>query len=135
MGLLAFLFGGRKPAAPRPRTPVPLDALEDVKDRILATCAARSEWGEHTRARIASKAKEAFYMTLAARDLLRASSLDRNDVANVTILLDRIDAARAELVASLDALDADARDLRRDLEKALQPCSEAIRQRLPRQDG
>jgi hypothetical protein len=135
MGLLTFLFGDRKATTVRPAAPIPLDALEEIKDRILAACETRSDWDQRERARIAAKAKEVFYMTLAARDLLRASRLESNDVTNIGILLDRTDAARADLVASLDALDADARDLRRDLEKALQPCSEAIRQRLPRQAG
>lgn len=134
MGLFEFLFGRRTPpVAPLP--PVPLDALEEVKDRILAACESRSDWGEHVRARIAAKAKEIFYMTLAARDLLRASSLGRDDVANIHILLERMTAAESELASKLDALDADARDLRRALEKAFQHCSDAIRRRLGRQDG
>jgi hypothetical protein len=135
MGLFAFLFGSRNPAAARPPAPVPLDALEDVKDRILAACGSHEGWGEQTRAKIAAKAKEIFYMTLAARDLLRASSLGREDVANINILLERMSAAEGQLVSALDALDADARDLRRDLEKVFRPCSEGIRERLGRQEG
>ena len=134
MGLFALLFGSRTPTAAPPR-PVPIDALEEVKDRILAACEQRGDWGEQARAKIAAKAKEIFYMTLAARDLLRASSLGPDDIANIDILLDRMTAAERELVLTLDALDADARDLRRALEKAFQPCNAAIRQRLGRQDG
>jgi hypothetical protein len=135
MGLLAFLFGHRNSTAGQPPTPVPLDALEEVKDRILAACGSHNDWGAQARAKIAAKAKEIFYMTLAARDLLRASSLDHNDIANINILLERMSAAESELVAALDLLDADARDLRRDLEKAFPPCEDAIRRRLKRQDG
>jgi len=134
MGLFAFLFGPRTPTAAAPR-PVPIDALEEVKDRILAACESRSDWGEHTKAKIAAKAKEVFFMTLAARDLLRASSLGRDDIANIGILLERMTVAESELASALDTLDADARDLRRALEKAFQPCNAAIRQRLGRQDG
>jgi acyl-homoserine lactone acylase PvdQ len=135
MGLFSFLFGSRSPDAAQPRPPVPLDALEEVKDRIVAACEARSDWNAQTKIRIAAKARETFYMTLAARDLLRASSLDRDDVANIGILLERMAAAESELASSLDALGADARDLRRDLEKAFRPCNDGIRQRLGLQDG
>jgi hypothetical protein len=135
MGLFSLLFGNRNPSAVQPPAPVPLDALEDVKDRILAACQSHGDWGEQAKAKIAAKAKEIFYMTLAARDLLRASSLDRDDVANISILLERMSAAESELVPALDALDADARDLRRDLEKAFRPCRDGIRQRLGRQEG
>ncbi len=119
----------------RPQAPVPIDALEDVKDRIIGACESHGDWGEQAKAKIAAKAKEIFYMTLAARDLLRANSLDRDDVVNVGILLERMSAAEGELASALDALDADARDLRRELEKAFRPCNEGIRQRLRRQDG
>jgi hypothetical protein len=135
MGLFAFLFGSRNPAAAPPPAPVPLDALEEVKDRIIAACGSHGDWGEHVKAKIAAKAKEIFYMTLAARDLLRASSLGRDDVANIDILLDRMSAAESELVLTLDVLGVDARDLRRDLEKAFRPCRDGILQRLGRQDG
>jgi hypothetical protein len=135
MGLFAFLFGNRNPAAAQPQAPVPLDALEDVKDRILAACGSHADWSGHAKAKIAAKAKEIFYMTLAARDLLRASHLGRDDVANIKILLERMSVAESEIVPALDALGADARDLRRDLEQAFQPCRDAIRQRLGRQDG
>ena len=134
MGLFDFLFGRGNPPAAQPPAPVPIDALEEVKDRILAACASH-DWGEQAKAKIAAKAKEIFYMTLAARDLLRASRLDRDDVANIGILLERMSAAESELVSALDALDADARDLRRDLERTVRPCNDAIRQRLGRQDG
>ena len=129
MGLFSFLFGPRRPVAAQPPAPVPLDALEDVKDRILLACRSHSDWGDQAKAKIAAKAKEIFYMTLAARDLLRASSLGRDDVANIGILLERMSAAEGELASALDALDADARDLRRDLEKAFRPCDDGIRQR------
>ena len=112
-----------------------IDALEDVKDRILLACRSHGDWSDQAKAKIAAKAKEIFYMTLAARDLLRASSLGRDDVANIGILLERMSAAEGELASALDALDADARDLRRDLEKAFRPCDDGIRQRLSRQDG
>ena len=135
MGLFAFLFGNRNSAVAPPPAPVPLDALEEVKDRILAACGSHADWSAHAKAKIAAKAKEIFYMTLAARDLLRASHLGPEDIANINILLERMSAAESELVPALDALDADARDLRRDLEKALQPCRDGIRQRLGRQDG
>jgi hypothetical protein len=134
MGLFAFLFGNPKPAAAAPPL-VPLDALEDVKDKIVAASGTRSDWSEQVRARIAAKAKEVFYMTLAARDFLHASSLDRGDIENVRILAERMTAAADELVSTLNTLGPEARDLRRELEKALRPCSEAIRQRLLRQDG
>jgi hypothetical protein len=134
MGLFSFLFG-RSPVVAQPPAPVPIDALEDVKDRIIAACKSHDEWGDQAKAKIAAKAKEIFYMTLAARDFLRASSLDRDDVANIGILLERMSAAEGELVSALDALDVDARDLRRDLEKAFRPCDDGIRQRLSRQDG
>ena len=135
MGLFDFLFGHRNPPVAGPLAPVPIDALEDLKDRIIAACGSHGDWGDQAKAKIAAKAKEVFYMTLAARDLLRASSLDRDDVINIGILLERMSAAEGELASALDALDADARDLRRDLEKAFRPCNDGIRQRLRRQDG
>jgi len=135
MGLFAFLFGNRNPATAPPPAPVPLDALEEVKDRILAACGSHADWSGHAKAKIAAKAKEIFFITLAARDLLRASNLGHDDVANVKILLERMSAAESELVPALDALGADARDLRRDLVKAFQPCRDGILKRLGLQDG
>jgi hypothetical protein len=135
MGLFAFLFGNRNPSAAPPPAPVPLDALEDVKDRILAACGSHADWNGHAKAKIAAKAKEIFFMTLAARDLLRASQLRHDDVANIKILLERMSVAESELVPALDALGADARDLRRDLVKAFQPCRDGILKRLGLQDG
>ncbi|HTW36388.1 MAG TPA: hypothetical protein VMD53_17335 [Rhizomicrobium sp.] len=134
MGLFVFLFGRQNPVA-APPAPVAIDALAEVKDRIIAACELRGDWGDQTKAKLATKAREIFYMTLAARDLLRASRLDRNDIANIDILLQRMSAAENELVSAPDALDTDARGLQRDLEKAFQPCRAAIRLRLSRQDG
>jgi hypothetical protein len=136
MGLFANLFGGKaRGDASRTPPPVPLDALEELKDRIVSDCAMRADWSQHARTQIADRAKEIFYLTLAARDLLRASRLERSDLENIAILVEKASSAENELAALLDPLGADARDLRRDLAKAFAPCREAILQQLPRQEG
>ena len=136
MGLFANLFGGKaRGDASRTPPPVPLDALEEVKDRIVSDCAMRADWSQHSRTLIADRAKEIFYLTLAARDLLRANKLERSDLENIAVLMEKASAAENHLAALLDPLGADARDLRRDLAKALEPCREAILLHLPRQDG
>ncbi|HUO93622.1 MAG TPA: hypothetical protein VMU22_11895 [Rhizomicrobium sp.] len=136
MGLFGNLFGSKaRTDAARMLTSVPLDALEEVKDRILSDCARRADWSQHARILIADRAKEVFYLILAARDLLRANRLERSDLDNIAILVEKATAAEEQLAAQLDPLGPDARDLRRELAKAFAPCREAIVQLLPRQDG
>ena len=136
MGLFANLFGGKgRENSARTPAAVPLDALEEVKDRIVADCARRADWSQHARIQIADRAKEIFYLTLAARDLLRANKLEQSDLETIAILIEKASAAENHLAVLLDPLGADARDLRRDLARALEPCREAVLLHLPRQDG
>lgn len=137
MGLFAYLFGAR-PEARAPRAPLPavsIDALEDVKDRIVAVCQSRAEWSQDTRVQIAGRAKEVFYMMLAARDLLQASSLTKNDLENIGILIGKASAAEEGLAFALDTLGSDARDLRRDLDRVFAPSHDEMRARLARYEG
>jgi hypothetical protein len=137
MGLFGYLFGS-KPGAVALRDPpaaVSIDALEEVKDRIVAACQTRADWSQHARQQIAGRAKEIFYMMLAARDLLQAMSLAKSDLENISILIAKASTAEEELALLLDSLGPDARDLRRDLDKAFAPTRDDIRARLSRYEG
>jgi hypothetical protein len=137
MRLFAYLFGSKsQPDGLRKPPPVvSIDAIEELKDRIVAACQTRADWSQHARVQIAGRAKEIFYMLLAARDLLQASSLAKSDLENIAILIEKASTAEEQLAAVLDMLGPDGRDLRRDLDKVFVPSRDAIRECLSRYDG